>query len=443
MKHLFIVVVVGFFAFPLLAAPAANLNDPLPAGLAPPSVPMVAPMPRAVPSADGKFALTMDKIPISQLVMLFYDQCEKRGLVFDPALNSMETVLTMKTPFITCAETKRIVLDGLNRAGVALEARTSYDVAVQARQREEVDGWQELIYKPRFRDPLELSQMSSIAIRKGRFAHQRQGVVQLTGSPTMQAPVIETGTNGASLTNKRIDKLVFFGPPSEVKAVESLLSRLDVAVPQIEIRAGIYEFQTGKTEGSAVNAAVSLFSGKLGVSITGGANSGSGGTLKLALPNIDAALSLLDKDARFSYVSQPKVTVRDGEEVSFTSGQDVRVDGSVTLTGTGQSVASKTTLTAGVTLQATPYIREDVVDVTINQQISDFVSSPNSDPSVMRRQLTTRLSMQPGFVYVIGGLKTNRDTSTKNSFFGFPSGSLSDKSDTEVLLILTVSPEKI
>lgn len=430
--------IIGFIA--LLSATcfaaAPMLDDPLPGGI-PASLP-----PLPVKTADGKFSLTMDKIPVSQLVMLFYDQCEKRGLVFDPSLNALDTVLTLKTPAMTCSETKRILLDALNRAGVSLEARSGYDVAVQARQREEVEGWQELIYKPRFRDPLELAQFATIAVRKGRFAHQRSGVVQQTNSSASQTPIAETGSNGASITGKRIDKLVFFGPPSEVKAVESLLARLDLAVPQIEIRAGIYEFQTGKAEGSAVNAAVNLFSGKFGVSITGGANTASGGTLKLALSNIDAAFSLLDKDSRFSYVSQPKVTVRDGEEVNFTSGQDVRVDGSVTLTGTGQSVASKTTITAGVTLQATPFIRGDVVDVTLNQQVSDFVSSPNNDPSVMRRQLTTRLSMQPGFVYVIGGLKTNRNTTGKQSFFGFPIGSSAEKSDTEVLLILTIQPEQ-
>lgn len=427
-----------FAATPLLDAP---LSGGIPIVLPPSGT--VPPRPMPVKTAEGKFSLTMDKIPVSQLVMLFYDQCEKRGLVFDPSLNALDTVLTLKTPLMTCAETKRILLDALSRSGVTLEAHTGYDVAVQARQREEVEGWQELIYKPRFRDPLELAQFATIAIRKGRFAHQRSGVVQQTGALASQTSIAETGTNGASITAKRIDKLVFFGPPAEVKAVESLLSRLDMSVPQVEIRAGIYEFQTGKAEGSAVTAALNLFSGKLGVTVNGGSTIGAGGTLKISLPNIDAALSLLDKDSRFQYVSQPKVTVRDGEEVNFTSGQDVRVDGSVTLTSSGQSVASKTTLTAGVTLQATPFIRGDSVDLTVNQQVSDFVSSPNNDPSVMRRQLTTRLSMQPGFVYVIGGLKTNRNTSSKNSFFGFAAGSASDRSDTEVLLLLTVSPEKI
>jgi general secretion pathway protein D len=419
-----------------------TLDEPLNGGvLSSASKPTV---PRPTIASDGKFSLAMDKIPVSQIVMLFYDQCEKRGIVFDPILNGLDTTLTLKTPLLSCSETKRVLIDALGRAGVVLETRGGYDVAVQSPKHDETEGWQEFIYKPRFRDALELAQFSTIAIRKGRFAHQRLGAaIQQTGSSSTQTTVADTGSNGASLTGKRIDKLVFFGPAIEVKALQSLLSRLDLAVPQVEIRAGIYEFQKGASEANAVTAAMKIFSEKFGVSVNSGAASSVGGTLKISTGNIDAALSLLDSDSRFQYVSQPKVTVRDGEQVSFTSGQDVRVDGSVTLTSSGQSVASKTTLTAGVSLQATPFIRGDVVDVSLDQQVSDFVTSPNNDPSVMRRQLTTKLSMQKGFVYVIGGLKTNRSTTVKQSFFGIPIGSSRDKSDTEVLLLLTVQPEQL
>lgn len=389
-------------------------------------------------SVNGKFALTMDKMPVQQLVMVFYDQCEKRALVFDPALNKLEETLTIKTPAMTCVEIKRVLTDALHRAGVAIEVRNGFDVVAQAQQKEEFEGWQQLIYRPRFRDPLELAQMARITIRKGSFAHERRSSQVQLSTPN-QAAVPETGDNGASITGKPIDKLVFFGPATEAKAVESLLSRLDVASPQIEISAGIYEFQSGKTEASAVTAALNLFNGKFGVSLNGGSTTGS--SLKLSLPIIDAALSLLDGDTRFKYVAQPKVLAKDAEQVVFTSGQDVRVDGSVTVNGSGQSVQSKTTLTAGVTLQATPYIRGDVVDLTINQKVSDFVSSPNNDPSIMRRELTSRLVMQPGYVYVIGGLKTNRSNTVKKSLFGLTLGASEEVNDVEVILLLTVKPE--
>jgi general secretion pathway protein D len=420
---------------------AATPDESLIGGVLPPTAKPT--VPRPVVNSEGKFSLAMDKIPASQMVMLFYDQCEKRGIVFDPSLTALETTITLKTPVLSCAETKRVLLDALSRAGVTFESRGTYDVAIQTPKHEETEGWQEFIYSPRYRDPLELAQFASIAIRKGRFAHQRLGAaIQQTGASTSQIPVADNGSNGASITGKRIDKLVFFGPASEVKALQSLLARLDLPVPQVEIRAGIYEFQKSSSEASAVTAALKIFNGKLGVALNSGITPVLGGTLKIATSNIDAALSLLDSDSRFKYVSQPKVTVKDGDQVNFTSGQDVRVDGSVTLTSTGQSVASKTTLTAGVTLTATPFIRGDVVDVSIDQQVSDFVTSPNNDPSVMRRQLTTKLSMQKGFVYVIGGLKTNRSNMVRQSFFGIPFGTSSDKADTEVLLLLTVQPEQ-
>ncbi len=390
-------------------------------------------------SRPGKFSLALDKIPAQQLVMLFYDQCENKGLVFDPAINKLEETLTVKTSSLSCAETKQILGDALSRAGVVIEPKNGYDVVLLARRQVEYEGWQQMIYRPKYRDPLELAQMTSIMIHKGGFAHQRRGaqVQQMESSP---ADVPETGSNGASIVAKAIDKLVFYGPPSEAKAVEALLNLLDVPSPQIEITAGIYEFQSGHAEGSAVNAALRLFGSKLGLTVSGGTTTGS--TLKLSLPNLDAALSLLDSDSRFKYVAQPRVMTKDGQQVVFTSGQDVRVNGAVTLNGSGQSVQSKTTLTAGVSLQATPYIRGEVVDLSVRQQVSDFVASPNDDPSVMRRELTSRLVMQPGYVYVIGGLKTNRRLTGKQSLFGLPIGNSQDSSDTEILLLLTVKQDQ-
>lgn len=388
----------------------------------------------------AQFALTLDDASVQQVIMLFYDRCEKQGLVFDPSLGSVDRKLTLKTPSLTCSETKGILVDALQRAGVTITRRGSYDLVTKSQSQDETDGWQESIYQPRFRDALELAQMAQIAIRKGAFAHQRRGAqVQVTGSAQT---VPDQGSNGASITSKPIDKLIFFGPPSEVLAVESLLARLDVPYPQIELQASIFEFQRGKADGDAVTAAVKLFGAKLGIAVNGGALLNSS-TLKLSLPNLDAALALLDGDTRFKYVSRPKVLVKDGEQVSFTAGQDVRVVGQTVVSSSGQATQSITTVTAGVTLQATPYIRGDIVEVMLHQLVSDFAPSPNADVSIVRRDLTSRLLMQPGFVYVVGGLQSNRSTQSRSSFLGLPIGSSRDMQDTEVLLLLTVRPELV
>lgn len=424
-------VFVGFVLLLLFAL----LSPARAADVAKPSGRAVAPE-----STKDKFSLLFDKLPLQQLVMVFYDQCEKRGLVFDPAVNKLDEVITLKTPELTCAQTRPILLDALARAGVGIEFRSGYDVVRQVAAKDERDGWREVIYRPRFRDAVDLAEQAQIAVRKGSFAHQRRGPQVQVASPAEQVP--EAGGNGASITAKSVDKLLFFGPESECKAIESLLARLDVPNPQVELKAGIYEFQRGKADGSGITAVVKLFSDRLGISVNGGAGSSTGSSVKLTLPNIDAALSLLDTDSRFRYVARPKVLAKDGEQVRFFAGEDLRVAGSIVLDRNGNPIQSKETLSAGVTLEATPHVRGEVVDVVLYQAVSNFVSSSAGDPSVLKRDLRSRLVMQPGAVYVIGGLQSTRRTQGRQRFFGFQVGSDVQDSETEIVLLLAVAPDQ-
>ena len=440
-----------------VSAFAAGLSDPLPSPLtASASTSDGAPTPTLshakVSGRKLTFALTLDKIPVQQLIMLFYDQCEKRGLVFDPAINKLDDVLTIKTPSLTCDQTRVILVDSVARVGIGFESHGSYDVVRQVKPRDEHEGWEQFIYRPRFRDPVELADQCLIAMRKGSFAHQRRVSSVQVATPAASQPqqVPDTGSNGASLTTKAIDKLIFYGPPNEAEAVRSLLQILDVPYGQVEINAAVYEYQSGTATGSAVSAMIQLFNAKLGLSISGGAAAGAAtagspastataNTLSLNLSNFSAALALLDQDTRFRDVSRPKVLARDGQQVVFTTGQDVRVTGSVTMNASGQSVQSMTDVTAGVTFQVTPVIRGDAVDVALHETVSDFVPSPNSDPSILKRDLVTDLMMRPGLVYVIGGLNTSSKTTSRQRFFGIPIGDNFDSNDTEIILLMTVT----
>lgn len=103
----------------------------------------------------NRFALTLDKVPIQQLVMLYYDQCEERGLVFDPALDKLDQVLTIKTPSLSCTETRDILGDALARTGVTITNRGNYDVVTKLAERDGTEDWQQLIYRPLCRDAQE------------------------------------------------------------------------------------------------------------------------------------------------------------------------------------------------------------------------------------------------------------------------------------------------
>jgi type II secretory pathway component GspD/PulD (secretin) len=374
---------------------------------------------------------TVDRLPLQQVLMIFYDQCERRGLVLDPGLSKLDDPVSFKIPSLPCSQVRPLVLELLARSGLVIEGKVSFDLVKRVHQADERDTWQQLFYAPKFRDALDLADMSMIAVRKGSFAHQRKGPVQLSSAST---EVPETGSNVASMASKPVDRLVFFGPPGECVALQALLARLDVPVPQVELRAGIYEFQSTGASGSAVNAAASLFNGRLTLQATSVAQ--AGGFVKVAAGGVDAALSLLDHDSRFKFVARPTVLAKDGEAVHFFAGQQVRVNGATVLDRNGNPIQSKETLSGGLTLDFTPIVRGEVVDVSLLQSLSDFV--PGSDGALLKRDIKSRLVMQPGAVYVIGGLRSSRHATGDDRLFGLRIGTTADANDTELLLVLTV-----
>ena len=435
-----------------------KLDDPLPGYPWPVSGKSSAP-----PPAKQKltFSLYSDSLPISQLILLYYDQCEKRGLVFDPRVTKSDESVLIKAQSLTCSDAKSMVLDAVTRAGFGFENHGAYDVVKKGQQSDEHKDWEQFIFRPRFRDPVELADQCAIAFHQGSFSHQRRVspvTVPSTGTAAGNQQVPETGSNGASITSKAVETLIFYGPPAEVKAVRDLLQILDVPYQQVEISAGLYEYQSGTSTGSAVTAALKLFGSKFGVSVGGGSTASSGesslssstvssaaaavyNTLSFATPNFSAVLSLLDEDSRFRSVSRPKVLARSGQQVVFTTGQDVMVPGPITINASGQSLQSLINVTAGVTFQVTPLVRGDVIDVSLHETVSDFVPSPNSNPSILKRDLVTNLMMRPGVVYVIGGLNANNQTASKQTFLGFKIGDQFTRNDTEILLLLTVKPD--
>ncbi|MBW9333857.1 hypothetical protein FEE59_10100 [Herbaspirillum sp. RU 5E] len=433
---------------------ALKLSDPLPGykSASPPNL--------QLPTSSNKklvFSLYSDSLPISQMILLYYEQCEKRGLIFDPDAAKLEEKILIKADSLTCAEAKSMVLGAISRGELGLENHASYDVVKKIRKQDDRKDWEQLIFKPRFRDPVELADQCTVAYSKGSFAHQRK-MANVTATATQGESAVQqvpdTGSNGASITSKEVETLIFYGPADEVKAVRDLLQLLDTPYKQVEISAGLYEYQAGSSSGSAVTAALKLFGAKLGLSLgsgtrggastlssSGSASSASYNTLSFATPDFSAVLSLLDEDSHFRSVSRPKVLARSGQQVVFTTGQDVMVPGPITINASGQSLQSLVNVTAGVTFQVTPQVRGDVVNVSLHETVSDFVPSPNANPSILKRDLVADLMMRPGVVYVIGGLNANNQTTSKSTFFGFKIGEQFTRNDTEILLLLTVKED--
>lgn len=378
-------------------------------------------------------SLTFNGLDASSFVQVYRDACYgDRGLVVDPSVTRLETPITLDLRGMSCASLEQPVRDVLASIGLRLDRRTGYDYLTKLRAIDERQDWETVVYVPRNRDVAELADMVGFAVRQGQWSHKLKQVALKESTSTS-----DTGSNGASVTAAPSDRLIYNGPPGEAKVVRALLEQLDTMPGQAEIRAGIYEFSATQAEGSALSVVGKLLSGRFGVSI---GSVGGGDSLSIQTPSLDAVLSLLDTDQHFRYVARPKVTTRDGQKAHFFSGTDQRVVGSTTLDNTGRPIQSMETLSAGVTLEVTPKIHGESTDLTIYEAVSSFVASGGTEPTINKRDLTTRLGVRPGAVYVIGGLQSHSSSNDQSRFFRFKTSDTHSSDSTEILLLISVEP---
>lgn len=152
-------------------------------------------------------------------------------------------------------------------------------------------------------------------------------------------------------------------------------------------------------------------------------------------PDIDER----ESDSRFTVVSAPRLRVKNNASASFSVGSDVPVLGSVTVNNntTTQSVEYRS---SGVLFNVTPSIKSRTMDLKIQQQLSNFVTTEtgvNNSPTLIKRDVTTEVSLADGDIILLGGLAEQKDSKASSgwSFFG---SRTSESNKTDIMVMLQV-----
>lgn len=239
------------------------------------------------------------------------------------------------------------------------------------------------------------------------------------------------------------DVLVFTGTAKEVQQLSKLLPQVDFQQGEVVVRGVVYEVTTADKDGSAFGLFASLLGGKLTAGF--GAAESLGTFLRFKNTALDAVYSVVSQDSRFKVVSSPSLRIRSGAEGSFSVGQDVPVLGAVSYQTNGLAVQSVTYRSSGVLFNVAPTVREGVIDLNIDQQLSNFAQTTtgvNGSPTLTKRALKTSVGMQDGDLIVLGGLTESKESNTQDgpSFLPrFLHTKGRDDSRTEILLVLQVS----
>lgn len=377
---------------------------------------------------------------IPQVVQLIYAEALPDAYVVEPDVLSDQRLVSFRYEGDKKG-VRAFVASFLDSLDLAVVRRGSVDFIGRKSAVSTVQPDDEVfVYRPRYRDGAYIVEILS-PLFKGAFTSKRSVRSASGTSDERSAPA----GSAAALIDRKSDTIVFSGPASEVAKLRALLPKIDQSAGDVLVRGVLYEVQTTRKDGSAVGIALNLLGGKLGIGVGQLASPGDA-FVSFKNTSIDAVISMLANDSRFKAVSKPMLRVASGGTGQFTVGQDVPVLGAVTYPGAAQSpLQSVTYQSSGVIYDVQPVVRENVIDVTLQQQVSNFVSTNTGvagSPTLIKRELKSNLSVADGEIVVMGGLIDTKDTNASKGLSFLPKFMRSESRDAmgvEIMMVLQVT----
>ncbi|WP_249516509.1 type II secretion system protein GspD [Escherichia coli] len=388
-------------------------------------MPVCQAAPRSVPVKTPAAAeFVADRLPLNAAIKLAQDEIFHRPYVLaaDLATDTRPVTLNL-TATGTLIQQRKDFLGLLTMMNVRVVTRGGVDyfsTFVPAPPVVPLVTW---VYSPQHRDVPYLSSVLS-------------GAFRTTAAASGSASAGETFLSSAG------DSLVFRGTRADLARLKDLLPLVDVPARGVMVTGGIYEVQSGRSDGSGLALAAKLLSGRLGVNI-GYTTGNAGNYISFRSGAFDAMLELFRTDNRFHVVSTPHLRVNSGQESVLSNGEQVPVLGSVSYHD-GQAVQSVTYRDSGVIFRIKPVVTDENISLHVNQQLSNFVKTQtgvNDTPTLIKRELDTTLTLKDGDIVLLGGVSEHKITEAHTGLSFLPKSwgqNSGEETKTDLVVLLQV-----
>ncbi|MGC4062240.1 MAG: type II secretory pathway protein [Aquabacterium sp.] len=393
--------------------------------------------PRALPV---KFDFQAISVP--QVIQLVYSEVLKQSFVLDPALLADQRTVSFRYDSST-SDVRSFWLSFLDSLGLSVETKAGVDfVSVKKAESQRSLASDVLVYRPQYRSVSYLVDAIGSLFKSGSFSVQRS----IKTPPDEPVPSNAPPNSAAALLQTDSDVLLFSGSADDVALLKHVLSEVDVAQGEVFVRASVFEVSTSAQDGSGFSLALNVLGGKLGLSL--GTPAALPNALTIKTNSVDVAFGALQADSRFKTISAPRVRVKSGTSARLVVGQDVPTLGSLTYAvGANSPVQSVEYRSAGVIFGITPTVRNDSIDLQVDQQVSDFVvteTGVNNSPTLNKRSLTTTVSLADGEVVLLGGLTSHKHVDSTNGLSWLPRAlATTSRGDDEVEILILLEAERV
>lgn len=387
--------------------------------------------------------LSYDQVPVTQLLVETYRNRLEKSYVIDPSVVTNASLVSINVrdlPIDRLESTVDSILKtaGINKVfspdGLIIFTAKNYDYAA------EIPAVPASVFSPG-REAFDAGSPPAIPLQNGNIP-DNFSIFLAHNRPTSFLQPIANKLLGTSYEPS--DQVFLSGDAKQVEKVRFILEQLDTAPNEIMAQAVVLEFSTQRVKGSSFEMAISALSGHLKIGVDSLLPAG-GNFIKWSSTDLTAVLSAVSGDSRFHVVSTPTLRVVSGGTGRLLVGQEVPTLSSSSLDNSGNAVQSIEYRSAGVIMELKPTILRNRIDLELNQQISDFAQNNLSgidSPTLTKRELTTKISAQPGELIVLGGLDQKKKTDQSRGLSFLPSfmgGSSSTDADTQILLVLQVT----
>lgn len=252
-------------------------------------------------------------------------------------------------------------------------------------------------------------------VQDGLFVRE----VRNTQAETLTETLGALYEDGSLIVDKQRNLLLFRGAGSEWARLLPVIDELDKAVPSVLVEVLIAEVSLNDQHRSGVEF---FLRGALGDRAYKGGTIGrlvgtQSGGLSITLNRGGEARAVLNafyEDSRVVIHSRPSMVVKSGGEATLSAGATIptvaqRVESSTNLEGASNILQQVQYRDTGVDLSVRPVVQSNgLVDLTIEQNLSEArptaATSQEGTPTILRRALTTTMTLRDGASVLMGGL---------------------------------------
>jgi type II secretory pathway component GspD/PulD (secretin) len=257
--------------------------------------------------------------------------------------------------------------------------------------------------------------------------------------PEFMASVVAAafGPNAAQLAGPHV---VINGSKANMKKITALLQALDTVPKRVDVAASWIEVAQNSGSGRGISLVANVLGAKFGASL----GNVTGSSVSLKNTNFELVIEALNSDGRFKQVSNSRITADDYQKPNLTVGDETPTVSSNASDNAGNPVQNIVYRPSGVIINVVPKVLgSGRVNMAIDGQISSFKATATGvtgSPTLIKRQVTTNVTVDDGEVLVIGGLNDTQTTDSAQGFAFLPSSwtvKNGTKVQTDLVLILS------